>query len=57
MLTPAERLEILNDWFSWSGGNLPQNPQHVLEYMATSYCLNYSDEAATEYLMTEILQD
>ena len=57
MLTADQQLEILNDWFSWSGGDLPQDPQHVLEYMMTSYPLNYSDEEATAYLMTEILRD
>lgn len=56
MLTDTQQLEILNDWFSWSGGDLPQDPQHVIEYMLTSYPLNYSDEEATAYLMTEILQ-
>lgn len=55
MLDSQEQLEVLNDFFAWSGGSLPSDPEEVIEYMLTSYALNYSEEAAREYLMTEIL--
>jgi hypothetical protein len=59
MLTDEQRLAILNDWFSWSGGCLPDDPQHVIEFMLTSYSLaqEYSDVEAAAYLMTEIPRD
>lgn len=56
MLTDAQKLEILNDWFSWSGGGLAADPCYVTEYMATSYPLDYPEEEATAYLMSEVLE-
>lgn len=56
MLTSDQQLEILNDFFAWSGGDLPQDQPHVIEYVLTSYPLDYSADDATSYLMTEILQ-
>jgi hypothetical protein len=59
-MTDEQRLELLNDFFAWSGGDLPTSPGQVIAYMKTSCPLPLTqgeETEAIEYLMSEIIDD
>jgi hypothetical protein len=57
-MTDAEKLLVLNDWFAWSGGELPTSDGQILVYMESSYPLaEFVEDEVIEYLRSEIISD
>jgi hypothetical protein len=58
MLSEAEQLEILNSYFEWSGGGLPESHEQVAEFLnATDIATRFDTIEVAHYLCTEILSD
>ena len=54
-MTDAEKLLVLNDWFAWSGGELPTSDGQILIYMECSYPFEgFDEDEVVEYLRSEI---
>jgi hypothetical protein len=54
-MTDAEKLLVLNDWFAWSGGELPASDGQILVYMESSYPFEgFDEDEVIEYLRSEI---
>ena len=55
-MTDAEKLLVLNDWFVWSGGELPLSDGQIIVYMECSYPLaGFDEDEVVEYLRSEIV--
>ena len=54
-MTDAEKLLVLNDFFAWSGGELPTSDGQILVYMEDSCPIERFDEdEVIAYLWSEI---
>jgi hypothetical protein len=54
-MTDAERLLVLNDFFDWSGGELPTSEGQILVYIEGSYPFEgFDEDKVVEYLRSEI---
>lgn len=61
MLTCTDKLDLLNDFFAWTGGELPVSLRQILTYLETScpLVLTYTESEekdAIDYLWGEILE-
>jgi hypothetical protein len=57
-MSDAERLMVLNDFFSWSGGALPSSDGQILVYMEPSYPFEgFDEDEVVAYLRTEIIRN
>jgi hypothetical protein len=55
---PLTTNTVLNDFFDWSGGELPSSDGHILIYMECSYPFEgFDEDEVVEYLRSEILAD
>jgi hypothetical protein len=54
-MTDAEKLMVLNDFFDWSGGELPTSDGQILVYMECSYPFEgFDEDEVVNYLRSEI---
>jgi hypothetical protein len=57
-MNDAEKLLVLNDWFAWSGGELPASDGQILVYMECSYPFEgFDEDEVVAYLQTEVISD
>ena len=57
-MTDAEKLLVLNDWFVWSGGELPASDGQILVCMECSYPFEgFDEDEVVEYLRSEIFTE
>jgi hypothetical protein len=55
VMTDDEKLLVLNDWFTWSGGELPTSEGQILVYMECSFPFEgFDEDEVVEYLRSEI---
>jgi hypothetical protein len=58
VMTDAEMLLVLNDFFRWSGGELPTSEGQILVYMEYSYPFEgFDEDEVAEYLRSEVISD
>jgi hypothetical protein len=54
-MTDAEKLLVLNDFFRWSGGELPASEGQILVYLEYSYPFEgFDEDEVIHYLQSEI---
>ena len=56
-MNDAEKLLVLNDWFAWSGGELPASDGQILIYVECSCPFEgFDEDEVVEYLRSEIVR-
>jgi hypothetical protein len=54
-MTEVEQLLVLNDFFRWSGGELPTSDGQILAYLECSYPFEgFDEDEVVDYLRSEI---